>query len=327
VPIRRGAGRSLRRTRSAAPWHHRHGDCALLPEPVGRPGGGHPTTCWWHCLSRRPAHSAELGGPSGAPSERDAGRHAGCADLRLRRCASRRACTRTRRRNPAGVGRRSRRTFDGRWCRGPRRALRGCRDCGRARRRARALCGGSGRRLSRRGRGDRRRSRGRAERRRRPRGGRRSRAPRQQPLGIDVPLLLRRDTDAKVHVRFRHLWLSAWPDRSDRLAFVDGVAPRNCHFPEMDERHRVAVRSLNRHDFAVPGRRSCERDRSVRRRAHARAGLAGNVDAAVLAARVRIVSERKVTQDGAVGRPCPGTRVGRYEERKHESREQESAHA
>jgi hypothetical protein len=188
----------------------------------------------------------------------------------------------------------------------------------------RGRCDGVGRRLRRgcrRGRARRRRGHARRCRRGRP-------ARRQEPERIDVTLLVRRDADAEVDVGHGHLGVAARADRADGIALVDGGAPRDEQRSEMRERDGIAVRGRDRDAQPRARNRARERDRSRRRCGDGRAAIAGDVDAAVLAGRVRMGRiERVLLNDVAGGGPRPGRGRGDEDEsqgRKHGPRDEAS---
>jgi hypothetical protein len=104
-------------------------------------------------------------------------------------------------------------------------------------------------------------------------------------------------------------------DRSNRLPLAHGGASGHGHGPQVDERDRVAVVGLDRHGEPVRSDRTSEGDAARPRRDHRGTGLPADVDAAVLAGRVRIASVVKRLQQRPGGRPrprtCPG---GEHEE-------------
>ena len=148
------------------------------------------------------------------------------------------------------------------------------------------------------------------------RGRRRRRSRRQQPHRVDVPVRVGGDPDAEMDVRGRRGSVLTRPDRTDRRALDDGLAPRDGRRPQFHERHGVAVARLDRDAAPHPRERPRERDRARGRRADRRPETAPDVDAAVLAARVRI-RERERPEDGALARPRP--RLGRRRERERGS--------
>jgi hypothetical protein len=74
---------------------------------------------------------------------------------------------------------------------------------------------------------------------------------------------------------------------------------------EVEQRHRVSVRCPDRDRLPAHRDSACERDDSRRGGANVPAQVAGDVDAAMLAPRVRIVSEDEGSEHGAVDRPRP----------------------
>jgi hypothetical protein len=130
-----------------------------------------------------------------------------------------------------------------------------------------------------------------------------------------------------VHVRLRHLDVAARTDRPDAVAFRDRRALLNGDRTEVRQRDGVAVGGRDR--YALPGRRNGPRkgDRSRDRRQRRRAGLAADVDPAVLAAREGMGGVEHERLEHRPGRgPRPGPSDGRKKERGKDREEQESTH-
>ncbi len=129
---------------------------------------------------------------------------------------------------------------------------------------------------------------------------------RQQPQRVDVALLVARRTDAEVHIRLCVFGDAARTDAADDRAFADARAPRDRDRPEMQERSGVAERCLDGNCLAAGRHRARERHHPFDRRQHLCARLGAEVDAAMLARRVRMCSvERKRAQYRTVDRPGP----------------------
>ena len=77
---------------------------------------------------------------------------------------------------------------------------------------------------------------------------------------------------------------------------------------ELEQRHRVAVGGLDRQRAAASRDRAGERDGAGGGRADVGAGGSADVDSAVLAGRVLVLSEREWPQNRSVGGPGPGDR-------------------
>jgi hypothetical protein len=245
-------------------------------------------------LERMPSKgSARSGGDSGSPAR--IGRHR----------AGRRRVPR-RRRHPAHV----------RLTEGPVRRRRGGNGGARGRSIRRRQCSGRWRCGRRRGQGLGQRIRERSGRHHR-------RSERwEEHLWVEVSLRIRGQPDAELHVRDRILRNAARPDDRDRLAFGDDVTPANEGCAEVQQRHCVAVRGLDRDRETVRRDPARERDRAPDRGLDRVAECALDVDAAVLARYERIVlREEEPAQDRAADRPCPCARGGRGSERgRRESR-------
>ena len=100
--------------------------------------------------------------------------------------------------------------------------------------------------------------------------------------------------------------VDALADDPDRGALDDRVAARDGRTAELQQRHRIPVRRLDRDRAAATGNGAGEGDGACDRREHLRADLGADVDAAVLSGGVRVRPEREGTQHRPVGRPRPG---------------------
>ena len=187
--------------------------------------------------------------------------------------------------------------------------LRGCRLC---------RCRLGRRRLGRRRCGYGRRSGG-IHRRSRSRDGRRSR-DRQKHERVEVALRIGRTADAEMDVRDVELGRTARPDRPDHRAFRDGCVLPHGDRAEMCQRDRQAVGGVDRDRLAARRNRAGKTDDSRGGREHRSAGIAADVDSAVLAAGVwmrRI--ERESLQHWTAHGPRPRSRRGHPEhEREHD---------
>jgi hypothetical protein len=101
-------------------------------------------------------------------------------------------------------------------------------------------------------------------------------------------------------------------DGADGLSLGDPGSAVHGDRPEVDERDGVAVGRLDREAEAVRGHGAGERHRSGVRGDHRRSGGPADVDAAVLAGRVRITPELECLQDRTGRGPRPPVR-GRCE--------------
>jgi hypothetical protein len=106
-----------------------------------------------------------------------------------------------------------------------------------------------------------------------------------------------------------------------RLALIHMGIPLYRNRAQMDERDRVAVVCADRQREAARRHRAGERHRTGAWGEHGLAGLSADVDAAMLAAQVRVVPERERTENGTRSRPCPRPRRrGKQEqEQEHEA--------
>ena len=129
----------------------------------------------------------------------------------------------------------------------------------------------------------------------------------EKPKRIEVTLVLRGDADPQVDVRLCYFGGPARSDGSDDGTLVDGHTAEHADRAEVNESHRESVRCLNRHGLATGRHRSCEGNRPACRGEHRSAGGSCDIDAAMLAARVRVRRiEREPLENRAVGGPAPG---------------------
>jgi hypothetical protein len=118
----------------------------------------------------------------------------------------------------------------------------------------------------------------------------------------------------------------ALADLADDRTLVHDLATLDRDAAQLEQRDRKAVGSVDRHGPPTAGHRTCERDRSRRRRMNGRAGRGPDVDAAVLARPVR-VRERERPQHGPVGGPGPAGRGRNGEEGHGRSRDRNEQRA
>ena len=133
----------------------------------------------------------------------------------------------------------------------------------------------------------------------------------QQCERVDIALRIARDADTQVDVRDVVLGRPARPDRPYRCSFADSVALCDRERTEMNEGHRVAVVGLDRDDLSVRADRPGERDDARSRREHDAGLLALDVDAAMLAAGVRVAADDEGREHVSRSRPRPRVRGGR----------------
>jgi len=157
--------------------------------------------------------------------------------------------------------------------------------------------------------------------RRRRRRGWRDRSDGKQRERIDVALFVLRRPDAEMDVRHAELGRSARPDRSHGRGFVDTRAGARPDRAEMRERDGVPVPGPDAERQPVTGRGARKCDDSSRGRENVTAGVAADVDPAVLPGGVWMRAvEGECPQDDPVGRPGPGRSA-----RREHSREQDQA--
>jgi hypothetical protein len=259
---------------------------------------------------RRPRQSGGRPRLRGRQRRRSDGFHRGRRDRRYRfhswRSGRR---VRTRRDGRRLVGHGSRR----------RRRRRGVRARSRSRRRLDdRRCRQGRRRRSSRG-GRRRGSRGQGR-------GRRRREQRQQAERVEVALVVRVQADAQVNVRNVELGRPARADRPHRRTLREDGALRDVEGAEMRERDGERVSREDRDALTARGHRPGERHLSGRRRDDRRSRRGADVDAAVLATRVRvrrIERERREHRAGHGPRPRargrdPQQRIQHHHNRPHD---------
>jgi hypothetical protein len=137
----------------------------------------------------------------------------------------------------------------------------------------------------------------------------------QQQERIQVPVRLRSPPHAEVNIRHGQLHNAARPDGSDEVALRDGRPAPHGGRAEMQERDRVAVLRLERNGSAAHGDGADEGDDSGRRGEHGCARWSADVDPAMLARRIRIVSEQERPQNRSLHRPGPTQSRRRHGER------------
>jgi hypothetical protein len=117
-----------------------------------------------------------------------------------------------------------------------------------------------------------------------------------------------------MNVRNVELRGAARADRSNDGALRDGGVLRHGDQAEVRQRHRQTVGGVDRDRLAARRHRPREADDTGGRREHRCAGVTTDVDAAMLAARVRMRRiEREPLEHGAAHGPRPGSRRGHPE--------------
>ncbi|HEX3805308.1 MAG TPA: hypothetical protein VHV52_00865 [Gaiellaceae bacterium] len=116
-------------------------------------------------------------------------------------------------------------------------------------------------------------------------------------------------------------------DRADGDALADDCALQDRDGAEVRDRDRVPVGRRDRHRLARVRDRAGERHRAALGCGHRRAERPGDVDAAMLPARVRMrLVEIELLEDVAARGPCPGLRQGRGDERGQGRKEEQDTH-
>jgi hypothetical protein len=97
-------------------------------------------------------------------------------------------------------------------------------------------------------------------------------------------------------------------DDTDDRPLSDAAAAQDTRRGELQQRHRVAVLSLDRDRPTATRDRADERDRAGSRGEHRAAELCADVDTAMLPARVRVRAERERSQHRPRRGPRPSVR-------------------
>jgi hypothetical protein len=128
-----------------------------------------------------------------------------------------------------------------------------------------------------------------------------------------------------MHVRDGMLESPGRAGLGDRVAFLHDCAALHEQRAEVRERRLVARRGLDRERPPVRRHRSGERHLTRCRRTHRSRVAESNVNATVLAARIRVVADGERAQDLAVDGPGPGLRGRCRRERPRHRHEQRRA--
>lgn len=131
----------------------------------------------------------------------------------------------------------------------------------------------------------------------------------EQRKRVDVPIRLGGQANAEMDVRLGAFRIAARADRPHDLALSDGCPDRHCDRPQMDERDRVPILGADRQAAPLAGQLSREGDDSGRRRAHVGSRLRPDVDASMLAARVRVFSGDERPEHRPIDGPAPRGRA------------------
>jgi hypothetical protein len=144
------------------------------------------------------------------------------------------------------------------------------------------------------------------------------RSRRQQRQRVEVAVRIRGQANAEVDVRLAPLGLAARADRRDDVSFLDRGSGGHADRAEMHERDRVTVRSPNRQAEPLARQPPGEGDDAGCRRTKVGACGSSDVDAAMLAAGVRVVLGRERPQDRSLDGPGPpGRRLAEDERKQH----------
>jgi len=123
----------------------------------------------------------------------------------------------------------------------------------------------------------------------------------QEAQRVEVPLLVGGFPDPEVDVGDVQLGYAARPDGSDGVSLSDGRTAPHSEGAQVHERHRVAIRRLDRHGLSSARDGARERHRARCGSDDRSPGGRADVDPAVLAGRVRM---RGIEREGGQHRPC-----------------------
>jgi hypothetical protein len=138
------------------------------------------------------------------------------------------------------------------------------------------------------------------------------RLPRQERQRVDVALFLRRHAHPEIDERLSAVDDAARAHCPDHHALGEVSAAADADGAEVHECGGIAERRLDRDRLAAVRHGTGERDDSLSGRDHVRARRCGEIDAPVLAGRVRVSPvEGKGAKDGPVDRPGPRLCHGR----------------
>jgi hypothetical protein len=116
-------------------------------------------------------------------------------------------------------------------------------------------------------------------------------------------------------------------DLAHDLAFGDGAATRDRDRAELEQRHGVTVRRLDRQRASAGRDGACERDDAGCGRPHCAACGRADVDSPVLAYRIVVLGEREGPQDRPVGGPNPAGRGRDDDQGRDRSDDRDGEHA
>ncbi len=145
---------------------------------------------------------------------------------------------------------------------------------------------------------------------------------RQQAKWVDVSIRVGGDPHAEMDMRLQRDCVAALADDTDLCSLGDGRAALDPRRTELEHRHGVAILGCDRDRAAASGHRADEGDGPGGRCDHNAAGRSSDVDAAVLASRVRVRTDGERPQHRPFGRPGPGERT----RRRNQGRKDDGAH-
>jgi hypothetical protein len=110
-------------------------------------------------------------------------------------------------------------------------------------------------------------------------------------------------------VRLRSFGLAARADRPHDLSFADSRSNGQANRSQVDEGDRIAVRGADRQAEPLAREPACVGDDPRGRSAYLGSGRRADVDAAVLAARIRVAAGDERPEHRPVDRPAPRSRT------------------
>ena len=131
----------------------------------------------------------------------------------------------------------------------------------------------------------------------------------QQRKRVEVPVRIGRQPDAEMGVRLRSLGLATRADRPYDLSFADSRSDGQANRSQVDEGDRIPVLGADRQAEPLARQPAGVGDDPRGRSAYVGSRRRADVDAAVLAARIRVVAGDERPEHRSLDRPAPCSRT------------------
>jgi hypothetical protein len=131
----------------------------------------------------------------------------------------------------------------------------------------------------------------------------------QQRKRVEIPVRIGGQADAEMDVRLRSFGLAARADRPHDLSFADSRSNGQANRSQVDEGDGIAVRGADRQAEPLAREAAGVGDDPRGRSAYLGSRRRADVDAAVLAARIRVVAGEEGPEHRSLDRPAPGRRT------------------